>query len=529
VSTALPGKADCCWSATAPPSSYPRLARAASVDVAVVGAGIVGLTTAYLLARAGLSVAVLEARRVGRQVTGRSTAKVTSQHSLIYRHLRDTFDLDTARLYAEANRAGVRQIRDWVDQLGIVCDFEQKDAYAYTCDPARAADIEKEAVLARQLGFCAEAIAKAPLPFATSGALRFPNEAQFNPTQYLVGLAAAVAAKGGRIFENTRVGSVDPSKRRWRITAGGARLDAEHVVVATNLPIAGPVTYDGRTQPRGHLAMPFPMTSDAAIDGMFIGIDLPTHSLRMGRDRDGLLLVVLGPRFNTGQDGDVAARFRELEGWTRDHIPVGAVAWRWVNEDYDTADRVPFIGAPSKKARDFYIATGFNGWGISNGTAAGLLIADQIRGRANPMVRTVRPKTPFAKEIQQGRRHAVVGPEHRRYSTRPRRRDQAWQRQDRGVEDGGRRSACPLCFLHAHGLYGDVEQRRPHLGLPVPRLDLLGGWTGNPRTRDRTAGRKEATIPAHSPQAAFGLSATSRMALTFAELLFHIGTTPCAQ
>jgi hypothetical protein len=299
--------------------------------------------------------------------------------------------------------------------------------------------------------------------------------------------------------------------------------------VTTNLPIAGPVTYDGRTQPRGHLAMAFRMTSDAAIDGMFIGIDLPTHSLRMGRDRDGLLLVVLGPRFNTGQDGDVAARFRELEGWTRDHIPVGAVAWRWVNEDYDTADRVPFIGAPSEKARDFYIATGFNGWGISNGTAAGLLIADQIRGRANPWSELYDPRRRSPKKFNKGGDTQSSVRSIDDIPLGPRRRDQAWQRQDRGVEDGGRRSACPLCFLHAHGLYGDVEQRRPHLGLPVPRLDLLGGWTGNPRTRDRTAGRKEATIPAHSPQAAFGLSATSRMALTFAELLFHIGTTPCAQ
>jgi glycine/D-amino acid oxidase-like deaminating enzyme/nitrite reductase/ring-hydroxylating ferredoxin subunit len=401
LSIALPGKADSCWSATTPPTSYRSLAGATRVDVAVVGAGIVGLTTAHLLVRAGLSVAVLEARRVGRQVTGRSTAKITSQHSLIYRHLRDTFDLDTARLYAEANRAGVRQIRKWIDELGIACDYEQKDAYAYTCDPRQAADIEKETAVAGELDFRAEALAEAPLPFATAGALRFAGEAQFNPTQYLVGLAAAVTAAGGRVFENTRVSSVESGKR-WRLTAGRTRLDADHVVVATNLPIAGPVNYDARTQPRGHLAMAFRMTADAAIEGMFIGIDQPTHSLRMGRDREGLLLVVLGPRFNTGQDGDVAARFRELESWTRAHMKVGEVAWRWVNEDYDTADRVPFIGAPSKKARTFYIATGFNGWGISNGTAAGLLIADQIEGRSNPWSQLYDPNRRTPKKFNKG-------------------------------------------------------------------------------------------------------------------------------
>jgi glycine/D-amino acid oxidase-like deaminating enzyme len=144
----LPGIADCCWTATASQTSYPSLKKSARTDVAVVGAGIVGLTVAYALVRAGLKVTVLEARQVGRQVTGRSTAKVTSQHALIYRHLRSTFDLETARLYAEANRAGVRQIRTWVHELAIACDLEQKDAYTYTCDKSLVADIENEAEVA---------------------------------------------------------------------------------------------------------------------------------------------------------------------------------------------------------------------------------------------------------------------------------------------------------------------------------------------------------------------------------------------
>src|ERR1700745_1701636 len=123
----LPGKPDCCWTATAPQTSYRHLEGSGRADVCIVGRGIVGLTAAYALSRAGFSVTVLEARRIGRQVTGRSTAKITSQHAVVYQHLCDTFDLDTARLYADANRAGVRQIRQWVDELAINCDLEEQD------------------------------------------------------------------------------------------------------------------------------------------------------------------------------------------------------------------------------------------------------------------------------------------------------------------------------------------------------------------------------------------------------------------
>jgi ADP-ribose pyrophosphatase YjhB (NUDIX family)/nitrite reductase/ring-hydroxylating ferredoxin subunit len=136
---------------------------------------------------------------------------------------------------------------------------------------------------------------------------------------------------------------------------------------------------DERTRPRSHIAMAFRIDPSAAIDGMFIGIDEPTHSLRTGRDQHGLVLIVLGSKFPTGHDGDVATHFRDLEAWTRRNLEVGEVAWRWVNEDYDTADRVPFAGALAK-APGLYAATGFNAWGISNGTAAGILIAEQILG-----------------------------------------------------------------------------------------------------------------------------------------------------
>jgi glycine/D-amino acid oxidase-like deaminating enzyme/nitrite reductase/ring-hydroxylating ferredoxin subunit len=365
-----------------------------------VGAGIVGLTAAYLLTKAGLSVFVLEGRRVGRQVTGRSTAKITTQHSLIYRHLIETFDLDTAKRYADANRLGMQQVQHWVDQLEIACHFEAKDAYAYSCDGSRVRDLEAEADAARRVGIGAEVLESAPLPFKTAGALRFRHQAQFNPAQYLVGLARACASAGAQVFENTRVTNVKQANG-WKLTAGVGALRVDHAVLATNLPIAGPVRYDKRTRPRSHIAMAFRIAPKAAIDGMFIGIDEPTHSLRMGRDQDGPLLVVLGRKFDTGQEGDVAKHFLELEAWTRQNFEVGDVGWRWVNEDYDTPDRVPFAGG-LPRAPGLYLATGFNAWGITNGTAAGILIAEEILGRAPPWASVYDPRRKTPKGFNKG-------------------------------------------------------------------------------------------------------------------------------
>jgi glycine/D-amino acid oxidase-like deaminating enzyme len=153
---------------------------------------------------------------------------VTAQHALIYRHLIDTIGIDGAQLYADANRSAVEQIRSWIDKLAIDCDFEPKDAYVYTCASSQRSDIEREAGAARSVGFEADVLAKAPLPFETAGALRFRDQAQFNPVQYLIGLATAIEAAGGRIFENTRVTKVD-SGSRWRIESGRSHLNAGHL------------------------------------------------------------------------------------------------------------------------------------------------------------------------------------------------------------------------------------------------------------------------------------------------------------
>jgi glycine/D-amino acid oxidase-like deaminating enzyme/nitrite reductase/ring-hydroxylating ferredoxin subunit len=395
----LSGKRGCCWTETAEATGYPPLDGSIHVETVVVGAGIVGLTTALRLIEAGRSVIVVEALRVGRQVTGRSTAKITTQHRLIYHDLIDSLGLERASAYAEANIVGAEQIKGWIAEHRIACDLEPKPAYAYTHEPAVRARIEMEAVAARSLGLTAEVLDRAPLPFDTAGALCFPDQAQFNPARYLIGLAGVVKARGGQIYENSRVELIEDASR-WRVATEGGTVQAQNVVVVTNMTIKSPVGMANRVQPRSHVAMAFRIEDPRLIDGMFISIEEPSRSLRTGRDAAGPVLVALGPHFSTGQDGDVAARFVELEHWVRAHLPVGETLWRWCNEDYDTADRVAYAGEPdSDKAPGFYIATGFNAWGISNGTAVGMMIADRIRGRPSPWTELYDPMRPYPEDF----------------------------------------------------------------------------------------------------------------------------------
>jgi glycine/D-amino acid oxidase-like deaminating enzyme/nitrite reductase/ring-hydroxylating ferredoxin subunit len=371
------------WNATAPASAFPSLEGEIETDVAVIGGGIVGVTTARMLTDRGLKVALVEALRIGEEVTGKSTAKVTSQHNIAYSVIESKFGAEGARLYADANQIGVRTIVELAARHGIACNLEHRPAFTWTNDEDEVGRIEKEVEVARRCGLPASLTGETGLPFAVRAAMRWDDQAQFHPVRYVKGLAATLSGDGCRLFERSRVIDWDPH----RIATDRGAIKARHVVMATHLPLGQTGLFYAQNYPHMHPVIMGRAEARRVPPGMYISVETPRHSLRGHRDDDGQdWMIFTGPSFKHGHVEAERESFADLEAFASGHFGVEA-EYRWTNEDYTAMDHVPFIGRSSSRGDCYLVATGFNAWGISNGTAAAILLADLIEGRDNPWLK----------------------------------------------------------------------------------------------------------------------------------------------
>jgi glycine/D-amino acid oxidase-like deaminating enzyme/nitrite reductase/ring-hydroxylating ferredoxin subunit len=365
------------WIDTAPPQpERPALDGDVQADVAVIGGGIVGVTTALLLQEVGARVVLLEANRIGCGVTGHTTAKVSSQHGMIYARLRSTFGADGARLYGEANEAALDWIASRVEQDGIDCDFRRRPSFAYvTSKPSQA---EEEAQAAAEAGLPAQYTETTPLPYEVAAAVRFDDQAEFHPRKYLLALAERLE---GAVYERTHAVGVDTGEQCVVKTAGG-RVTADRVVVATHYPFLDRSLAFARVHPQRSYAI-LCRIAERPPDGMFISGDGPTRSVRaVPLDGDELLLVG-GEGHRTGTGGDTEERYRRLERFAREHWDVERVEYRWSAQDGSTIDSVPYVGRVTPRSDRVLMATGFAKWGLTGGTAAAMILADRLLGREN--------------------------------------------------------------------------------------------------------------------------------------------------
>jgi glycine/D-amino acid oxidase-like deaminating enzyme/nitrite reductase/ring-hydroxylating ferredoxin subunit len=376
------------WLDSTPETHYPALPGDLDVDVAIVGGGIVGLTTALLLKRGGRSVAVLESRKIAAQVTGATTAKLTSLHGLIYADLIKHFGEDRARLYAESNQAAIQIVETLKNQLGVECDFERKAAYTVAESTEQVPALKAEVKAALKLGLPASFVTETSLPFPVAGAVRFDGQAQFHPRKYLLAVAGAVDGAGSMVFENTRVLDVDDGNP-CRVLTDQGTVSARHVIVATNLPILDRGGFFAKAFPKRHMILGIRVVPEQVPDGMFLGVGRLPFSVRVQPTEFGPLLIVSGEGFPTGH-GDAEAKLRELHEFVHGHFMVTSIDYQWGNHDYYAVDRVPYIGRLTSASTNLYTATGFSAWGLTNGTVAATILSDEVLGNHNPWAEVYR-------------------------------------------------------------------------------------------------------------------------------------------
>ena len=386
----LPGRPVSLWMATTPETYYPALSGEAAVDVAVLGGGITGVALAYMLKQAGATVALVEAGRIVESVTGNTTAKVTSQHGLIYDRLVSDFGEEKARLYGEAQEAAKEKIASLAEQLGIDCDFRRTSAYTYTLDEGEVGLIEKEVEAARRLGLPASYTEETGLPFRVRAAVRFDEQAQFHPRKYLLALAATIPGGGSHVFEGTRAFDIEEEGGACVVKTGGGTVRAKSVVVATHFPYYDPNIYFAAMYPTRSYVLGCRLNGPAP-QGMYVSTGTPHNSIRNNPYDGGEIVMLGGEHHKTGQGGDTRERYQRLEEWARANFDVRSVEFRWSTQDNNTVDGVPYIGRLSSGSERVYVATGFRGWGMTNSHVAALLLTDMIRGRDNPWAEVFDP------------------------------------------------------------------------------------------------------------------------------------------
>jgi glycine/D-amino acid oxidase-like deaminating enzyme/nitrite reductase/ring-hydroxylating ferredoxin subunit len=356
-----------------------------AVDVAVIGGGITGVTTAMLCKRDGARVAVVEAGRVAGGVTGCNTAKVSALQSTIYSTITSLHGADAAAIYADASRAGVERIAELAAAEGVDCDLHRRPAFTYAADESELSSVEKEADAARAAGLPVELTSVVDLPYPVAGAVRLDDQVEFQPVRYVRGLADVLAGDRSFVFEGTRVLGIEHGSP-CRVRTQSGTITADHVVDAAHYPLFDRGLFFARLEPKRSYCVAARVRGDLP-RGMSISAGSTTRSIRSYGD----LLVIGGEGHTTGSSNATPERFGTLEAFARDHWDVAAITHRWSAQDPVPYDHLPVVGPYGPGQARLYAASGFMKWGLSGGTMAAILLSDLIAGRDNPWRSTFDP------------------------------------------------------------------------------------------------------------------------------------------
>ena len=371
-------------------------------DVCVVGAGLAGLTTAYLLAKEGKRVVVLEAKQIGGGETSRTTAHLSNALDDRYSHLIKLFGKDGARLACQSHARAIDKIEEIAREENINCEFVRVDGYLFANNRQQEEQLMQELEAVQQIGW-PEVVLRKHSPVETLTALpclHFPNQGHFHVLKYLSGLSQAIQDRGGRIYTETKVVDFKTGPVNTIKAEDGHAVSANHLVVATNTPINDKLTMHTKQAPYRTYAIAAQVPKGSVPDALYWDMDDPYHYVRLMKGKAGEedtgsdvdLLIVGGEDHKTGQDQHLTKHFHELENWTRLKFPMaGEVRYRWSGQVFEPIDGLAFIGRNPGDADNVYIATGDSGHGMTHATIAGMLITDLIMGRRNEWAKLYDP------------------------------------------------------------------------------------------------------------------------------------------
>lgn len=359
----------------------PALKEDISTEVAVIGAGLAGVLIAYLLQKQGVPVVVLECKEVGGGITQNTTAKITSQHGLIYRKLMMYKGEERAWEYAMANQKAIEMYEDMIHELNIDCDYESMPNYIYTLD--NELRIKQEVEAAQRIGLPAVFTKETTLPFHVRAAIRFDHQAQFHPLKFLDGVANTLT-----IYENTRVTEI---RKDGLIKTDNGSVKASKVIVATHYPFINvPGYYFVRLhQERYYLSALEGCSNEpgARLDGMYLDADQDGYTFRNYKE----YLIFGGGTHRTGQYQPVDA-YAKIEKAARKWYPEAKVVYTWSNQDCITPDSIPYIGRYTARTSNIFVATGFNKWGMTSAMVSAMILSDMVCGKEHKYQKVFNPR-----------------------------------------------------------------------------------------------------------------------------------------
>lgn len=374
------------WMATSNTPSQSRLRESIRTEVCIVGAGIAGLSTAYLLGREGRSVAVLDDGLIGGGMTGRTTAHLSNAYDDRYVEIEKLHGAEAAQLTAESHTAAIHKMSEICIVEKIDCNFEWVDGFLFAATADQVELLDDELAAAHRAGLTGvEKVRRVPLDSFDSGvALRFPRQAQFHPLNYLEGLTRAIMRDGGRLFSQTHATKIEGGADARVETSHGPVVSCEVIVVATNTPVNDLFAIHTKQAPYVTYVIGVRVPKKSVTRALYWDTGDPYHYVRLQSEGDYDILIVGGEDHKTGQANDGAERYARLEQWTRERFPqMLEVKYRWSGQVMEPVDGLAYIGRNPGDANNVYIATGDSGQGMTHGTIAGMMLTDLIQGRKN--------------------------------------------------------------------------------------------------------------------------------------------------